>query len=132
MTKQQRDNYERENWLQAHGWDVETKIQSNAGSETTQHFLCKCIVVHHYRQQGMRVTTEATHGDRGEVDVLIHGEPDGAPFAVECETSPTQEVIDDKIDRYVMGSPLRECFVLNVSEMPSDMSEAYAWVEGQL
>jgi hypothetical protein len=125
-------DYKREQWLSAHGWDVETKIQSNAGSETVRHFVCKALVVYYLRQQGLRVTTEAAHGDRGTVDVLCHGPEDGAPYAVEVETSPKEETIREKHDKYIQNSPLREMFVLNVSEMPENILDAYAWVETQL
>ena len=78
------------------------------------------------------MTTEASHGDRGEVDVLCHGPPDGAPFAVEVETSPTTETIQEKHQKYIDGSPLRELFVLNVSDCPENILDAYEWVSEQL
>jgi len=128
-----KSDYEREQWLKAHGWDVQdNSVRSNAGSETVRHFVCKSLVVHYLRQQGLSVTTEAAHGDRGQVDILCHGPDDGAPFAVEVETAPTAETIKDKLDRYVDGSPLREMFVLNVNEMPEHTLDAYAWVSSQL
>ena len=88
--------------------------------------------MHYLRQKGLRVTTEAEHGDRGQVDVLCHGPPDGAPYAVELETSPTEKVVTEKFKKYIENSPLREMYLINVNDCPENILEAYQWICEQL
>jgi hypothetical protein len=118
--------------LEKCGWNVTKASKYNSGSETLQHSMCKNLVGHYLTHiKGRNVCFEATHAERGEIDVLAWG-GDDAPIAVECETSPVEDVVKDKIERYVHGTPIRECFVLNVNNMPTDIHEAYAWIESQL
>lgn len=114
------------------GWNVTKASRYNSGSETLAHAVCKVLVGHYLTHiKGRNVCFEATHGERGEIDVLAWGNED-TPIAVECETSPTDDVINDKIDRYVKGTPIRECFVLNPNEMPENYFKAFEWIENQL
>lgn len=131
MNKREREFYEKNRVLEQHGWDVDNKFRSNGGSETDKHFVCKCLVAKAVEESGHRWTMEASHEERGEVDVLVIPE-NGEPYAVEAETSPTQEVVDDKVERYTEGTPIRDMLLINVSDMPVDMIEAKAWIQEQL
>jgi hypothetical protein len=77
------------------------------------------------------VCFEVAHeGDRGDIDVLAWNEND--ILCVECETNHEDEVISDKLDRYVKGTPVREMFHMDPLEMPAEWMEAYKWVDEQL
>jgi len=130
--KRQYDEFSQRRELQNCGWDVRQKdsIAFNSGSETVKHAVCKMLVGFVLREQGYRVDSEVSKDGVGDIDVVGYGNK--PPIAVECETSPTEEVIDDKLDRYYHNEPFRECFVLNVSEIPVDMLDAYGWVKEQL
>jgi hypothetical protein len=52
-------------------------------------------------------------------------------ICIECETNPNNDVVRDKLDRYVHGTPIDEMFLLDVDEMPYDIHGAYAWVDDQ-
>jgi len=118
--------------LQYHGWDVNKASRYNSGSETVRHSVCKTLVGHYAVQEmGGRVSFEVPHPDRGEIDVLIYG-LDGAPIAVECETSPAPDVVESKLSRYVDGTPMRECYVLTVDNMPENITDAYEWIGEQI
>jgi len=135
MTKREYEEATHRRELQDCGWDVRKRdsVAFNSGSETARHAVCKMLVAHYLKQeQGYRIDSEVEHNDRGEIDIVAYGLEDEPAFAVECETSPTEDVIEDKIERYVYNTPMRDVFVLNVTEMPSDIMDAYAWVESEL
>jgi len=132
--KRTRQEYDWRKELSKHGWNVHKRdgIAWNSGSETLRHFVCKAIVAHYLKhEKGLRVDSEVAHAERGEIDVIAYG-GDGNPIAVECETSPTEEIVSDKLSRYYDGTPFREVFVLNVNNMPLDIMDAYEWVHEQL
>jgi hypothetical protein len=131
-TKRQRDSFEREQLLKSHGWDVDATIRENSGSETAKHLTIKALVGHILSERDLRWTMEAVHEDRGEVDVLCHGHPDGAPFAVEVEANVDREVVRDKLERYVHDTPLREMFVLPVDDAPNDIDDLRDWIESRI
>ena len=118
--------------LSRHGWNAEKadSVKFNSGSETAKHIHAKTATARVLRLNGYRVSTEVVHPERGEIDCCaIPKSDDQRPFAVELETSPTQDVIDDKLDRYYSGTPFTECYVINVSELPLnilDMGEQIA------
>lgn len=134
VTKRQRDEYTSRRAIQDAGWRIgqEDKVAFNSGSETVRHATCKLLVGHYLKhEKGYRIDSEVEHEDRGEIDIAAYA-LEGAPIAVECETSPTEEVIKDKLERYVYGTIFRECHVVNVTEMPDNIMEAYEWVSNQL
>jgi hypothetical protein len=133
MTKRQQSELSQRRELQSAGWDVNQKdsVAFNSGSETQRHAFCKLAVAWVLKERGYRIDSEVTM-DNGEVDILAYGREDGDIIAVECETSPTKEVVRDKIDRYVSGQPVRECFVLTVNDMPNTIQEAVEWARGEL
>lgn len=114
------------------GWSVPQRdaVAFNSGSETKEHFLCKCLVAYALKRDDYRVASEV-EGPTGEIDILGYGTED-PPIAVEVETNPTDDVIQDKLERYVFGQPIRDLFVLPVGEMPAELDNALAWVESHL
>jgi len=134
MTKNKRNEYTARKHLQIAGWNTTKATRYNSGSETVAHTICKTLVGHYlHHEHGYNVSFEVVHDDRGEIDVLAWGVPSRInPLAVEVETSPTVETVKDKLERYVDGTPIKECYVLNVNDMPSEIMEAYEWVASQL
>lgn len=133
MTKRQRNEYEQRRELQNCGWRVEQtdKIEFNSGSETKTHIQTKVAAAIVLQERDYRIDSEVEMGN-GTVDLLGYGRDDGDIIVVECETSPTKEVIKDKLDRYYHGQPPRECFVLNCNECPTDFIESVEWARGEL
>jgi len=132
MTKRDRAEYEARTTLQKAGWDVQKQdsVKFNGGSETRSHAHAKLTVAWYLKYEcGFRVDTEVEMGD-GEVDVVAWEEDD--IVVVEVETSPTDDVVKDKIGRYVKGQPPRECWLLNVGEIPSDIHEAYEHIANKI
>ena len=110
------------------GWDIdrEDHIKFNAGGagETAKHLHAKLACARVLKKNGYRTGSEVKHAERGEIDVCaVPTREDQKPFAVELETSPTQDVIDDKLERYYDGTPFTECWVINVSELPLNILE---------
>ena len=135
MTKRNKTEYVWRNELKKCGWDVHKRdsIAFNSGSETTKHIVCKTLAAKVLKERDYRIDSEVVHPERGEVDIVGYPTVDGLkPIAVECETAPTDDVIQDKLNRYFDGTPFSEVFVINVSDMPVDMLKAKAWVEDQL
>lgn len=104
-------------------------IRWNAGgeSETIKHIVGKVLVGTVGLRNDYRVNSEVEVED-GEIDVLLFGNPDRLTYAVELETSPTDETIRSKIERYVTPYPIQDIQVLNLNDMPMDIVDAYAWV----
>jgi len=46
--------------------------------------------------------------------------------------SPTEDVVSEKVEKYVHGRPPRDMFLLNVNEMPENILDAYGWVKDEL
>ena len=129
-SKRGKDLYESRKELQDSGWDVTKASRFNSGSETINHSVCKHLSAHYLRHElGYKVAFETTHQKRGEIDVLAWGERE--TICIECETNPNNDVIRDKLDRYIHGTPIDEMFLLNVDEMPYDIHGAYTWVDDQ-
>ena len=121
--------------LSRHGWNAEKadSVKFNSGSETAKHIHAKTAAARVLRLNGYRVSSECTHPERGEVDIVaIPKSEDQKPFAVELETSPTQDVIDDKLSRYYDGTPFTECWVINVSELPLNILEIEQQIADEL
>lgn len=120
--------------LQDHGVKTSktNKIEYNAGSETHRHAQAKATVGYLGLQNGYRVDSEVSVPD-GSIDVLLWGNRDRLTLAVECETSPTEEVIESKLQRYVRDvGPIDDMFVLNLNEMPENRLDALEWAREQL
>lgn len=135
MNKAQKTHYDWISQLSMAGWDVsrEDAIKFNGGSETGIHIHAKTATCQILKNHGYRVNTEVCHPERGEIDVVAIPTQDGQlPFAVEIETSPTQDVIDDKLSRYHDGTPFVECYIINASELPFDIIELKNYIAGEL
>jgi hypothetical protein len=128
MTQREKDLYKTRRRLQDHDWNVHKgdSIGFNAGSETLKHLYAKAVVGWYLKQHGYRIDSEVTMPD-GEVDILAYRGDD--ILVVECETSPLEDVIKDKLDRYVYGQPPRDLFVINVNELPTDVLDAQGYVK---
>lgn len=114
--------------LSRHGWECDwaDSVKFNAGGagETAKHLHAKLATARVLKKNDYRISTEVEHAERGEIDVIaIPKNDDQKPFAVELETSPTEEVVNDKLERYYEGTPFAECWVLTVNEMPMDIME---------
>jgi len=122
--------------LRRAGWKMHkpNQIRFNGGSETAIHATAKLLCGFAGAQAGFRVASEVGHERRpAEVDVILHSHSDRiSPVAVECETSPTEDVIQDKMDRYIRGSVLKELYVINVTEMPENILDAYGYVQDEI
>jgi hypothetical protein len=132
MNKSDKVYYESLKSLRNAGWNAkkEDAIRFNSGSETAKHVHAKTACARVLKKNGYRVGSEVKHAERGEVDVIgVPTDGDRKPIAAEVETSPTEDVIGDKLERYYEGTPFREVFVVNVSELPLnilDMEEQIA------
>jgi len=130
--KRKLDDWNARKELERAGWDVskEDAVKFNSGSETLAHASLKLTVAWYLKQEcGYRIDTEVEMSN-GEVDVLAWTA--GDIIVVECETSPTEAVVSDKIARYVENEPPRECWVLNVNDAPEERSTCYRWVSEEL
>lgn len=105
-------------------------VEFNSGSETQKHYLAKCAAAWVLKERGYRLNSEVVVPD-GEIDIIGYNGPDNDCIAVECETSPTDEVISDKVGRYLIG-PIRDIFVINVGEVPTDFLEAVEYIRGEI
>ena len=123
MNKRKKVYYESRKELQNAGWDVskEDGIKFNAGGagETAKHLHAKTATARILKMNDYRIDSEVEHPDRGEVDIIALPTKDTQrPFGVELETSPTQEVVEDKLCRYFRGTPLTEVFIINLNRVP--------------
>lgn len=134
--KRQRQEFDDRKLLKHHGWQVSkadsVKFNGGSKSETVHHLICKTLVCQVLRDHKYRVSTEVVHeNNRGEIDVVGYGKDDD-PLAVEVETNISTETKRDKIDRYVKGTPIRDCFFIEVNDMPENIVEAKAFIEHEL
>lgn len=111
--------------------DSENKIKANTGSETVSHLVAKALAFKALRDAGYQVESEVTVSD-GEIDLVAYGLPERLSYAVEVETSPSKDTMQDKVDRYVSQTGLDDMLVINVTEMSVDIIEAYEYVQEEL
>jgi hypothetical protein len=107
------------------------QIKFNSGSETIPHVVGKALVGHIGRVNGYRVSSEVSVPD-GEIDVVLWGHDERLSYAVELETSPTQDTIDSKLERYVHSTPLDDMILINLSDMPVDAIHAVDFLREEL
>jgi len=108
------------------------QIRFNSGSEMVEHLCLKAITGYIGHMNGYRVGSEVEL-PHGEIDVLLWGHPDRLTYAVEVETSPTQDVIQDKLNRYVhTNTVIDELIVINVNDAPLDVIEMAEYVSTEL
>jgi len=126
MSKRQNEHYKWLGELSRHGWDAPKKdsVQFNSGSETAKHIHAKTATARLLKKHNYRVKSEVSHPERGVLDIIaVPTRDDQRPFAVELETSPTEEVVDDKLERYHDGTPFVEVYIINVSELSLNILE---------
>ena len=132
MTKREKALWNQRKELSHAGWGVTKKdsIEFNAGSETLDHVELKLVVAWYLKQEhGYRIDTEVTI-KAGEVDVLAYSEDD--IIVVEIETNADRATITDKIKRYVTDEPPRDMFVIDPTDAPSELTERYSFVKGEI
>jgi len=111
------------------------QIQFNEGSETSKHICAKSLTGLLGIRNGYRVDSEVpieTRDYTGETDVLLWGHPDRLTYAVECESSPTQEVKSRKVEKYVSQTAIDDILFVNVTELPTDMMDAFDTIADNL
>jgi len=116
------------NELKHHGWDVdfEDSIKANSGSEGRSHLVAKTLAFRYLKKQGYRVKTEV-ESRSGTIDILaIAQTTDEHPIAIELENNLTDEVRDDKLQRYSYQQPIRDVLFVRVEELPTDIDKMEA------
>lgn len=125
MSKREKAEYKDRHALRNAGWDVSQtdKIAFNGGEESPEHLFLKAGAAYHLKQTlDYRVDSEVSM-PAGDVDVLAYGHPDRNPIVVEVETNATEEVVEDKLQRYIRGEPPRDMFVLDPTQLESNVRE---------
>jgi len=108
------------------------QIRLNSGSETAKHVVAKALVAQIASEQLWRVSSEVSVPD-GDIDILLHKTPQERVWAVELETSPTEEVKQSKLNRYVKQTTgIDDIVIINISEMPVEIPHAKLYLEEEL
>jgi len=111
----------------------QNSIQFNSGSETVRHLLVKACAGYVAHQNGYRVNSEVEIEDKGVVDILLWGHESRSTTVVEIETSPTEETIESKLDRYYRAcEPIQEIYILNPNNAPMDRADMTKWVANEI
>lgn len=116
------------------GWNVEKtpQIAMNDGSETPAHLHAKTAVAYVARDYGYQVSTEVGHDQYGEIDVLAY-HPDRINWAIEVETDPDKESIQDKLERYVESNDvIDDMQVITVGELPANLLDLHDRIRTEL
>jgi len=129
--------YEPYRALQNHGVNVhkERIPPMNAGgeSETIKHHTLKNLIAFVGAREYGYMSDIEVEVPEGDVDCLLWGLPDRLTLACEVETSPTEETINSKKERYVDAiDPIDDIVVFNANEAPANMMEAVEYVREQL
>jgi len=119
-----------------HRCDVDVQkhnqVRLNSGSETAKHVVAKALVAQIASEQSWRVSSEVSVPD-GDIDVLLHKTPQERVWAVELETSPTEEVKQSKLNRYVKQTTgIDDIVIINISGMPVEIPHAKRYLEEEL
>jgi hypothetical protein len=132
MTRRDTAFYDALRELQTAGWDAskENSIEFNSGSETLVHRIGKTIAAHIGLEYGYNVCSEVAHPSQGEIDLLLWGNPERLTYAVEIEHSPTEEIKQDKLQRYVQSnSVIDDMIVINANKIAEDYTEAHRFIQ---
>ena len=131
MNKKQLEQY---NDLRREGVELQkhNQIRGNGGSETARHLVAKALAFHAATQDGWRVSSEVSVG-QGEVDLVLFKDRETRVWAVEVETSPSADVRNDKLNRYVKQQDgIDDMVLINVTQMPENIVDAYHFVRRQI
>lgn len=119
--------------MQDAGWslDLADYVAFNGGKDTEsfEHFISKAAIAWVLKQREFRVASEV-EGPGGEIDLVAYALED-PPLAIECERSMTDEVMQDKLERYVYGEPFRDMIPVDVDTMP-DVEPLREWATQQV
>ena len=108
------------------------QVRLNSGSETAKHVVAKALVAQIASEQSWRVSSEVSVPD-GDIDVLLHKTPQERVWAVELETSPTKEVTQSKLNRYVKQTTgIDDIVIINISQMPMEIPYAKQYLQEEL
>ena len=108
------------------------QVRLNSGSETAKHVVAKALVAQIASEQHWRVSSEVSVPD-GDIDILLHKTPQHRVWAVELETSPTTEVKQSKLNRYVkQNASIDDIVIINISEMPIEIPHAKQYLQEEL
>jgi len=139
MTKRDKEVRNQLRELQDNGWNLnnpgrvpKNHIAYNDGMETTTHRVLKAIAGGVLVDKGFRVAGEVSHEQRGEIDVVGYGHESRQPIAVEVEHSPSEDVIRDKLSRYVDATPIREMFVVDPDAHALPVMQSYEQIKHEL
>jgi len=127
--------YQRQRALQDQGWEFDARdehaVNPHSGHETLRHYQIKAAICNRIANRPGRFVTEAEHPDRGQADIidLRAGEPKA--IVVEVETDCSRERHLQKCEQYT-GPCIREVFVVDPTEAPSDVDEWPEWLDGEL
>jgi len=109
-----------------------SQVRLNSGSETAKHVVAKALVAQIASEQSWRVSSEVSVPE-GEIDILLHKTPQQRVWAIELETSPTQEVTQSKLNRYVkQNAGIDDIAIINISEMPIEIPHAKQYLQEEL
>jgi len=109
-----------------------SQVRLNSGSETAKHVVAKALVAQIASEQSWRVSSEVSVPE-GEIDILLHKTPQQRVWAIELETSLTQEVTQSKLNRYVkQNAGIDDIAIINISEMPIEIPHAKQYLQEEL
>lgn len=101
-----------------------THVRPNAGSETFNHFRCKCAVAFLGQINGYNVDSEVETSNGKEMDILLWGHESRQTYVIECETNWTEKKKRNKLNNYVkLHDPIDDMLMLEVLETPESAFE---------
>jgi hypothetical protein len=121
--------------LKDHGVEVtrHNQIQPNDGSESLRHLQAKATVAYIGLQNDYRIGSEVIVSGCYEIDILLWGNTERDTYAVECETSPTQETMNEKLEQYVKNvGPIDDMLTVNLNEISDNRCEMLGDVSDQI
>jgi len=69
----------------------------------------------------------------GDIDILLWGVSDRLTYAVECETSPTEDVKEAKLNKYVHQiDAIDDMILINLNELPLELPYQVQFIREQL
>lgn len=112
------------------------RVCFNEGSETAPHVSLKALAGLVGIRNGYRVDSEVpidnTEYENGETDVLLWGHESRLTYAVEIETSIAPGTKNRKLDKYVRETAIDDMQIINVTQAPSNMVDAFGFVASEL
>lgn len=88
------------------------QIRFNSGSESVDHLIAKAIVGYIGHKNDYRVSSEV-EVPNGEIDIVLWGHKERLSYAVEVETNPEDQTIQDKLETYIYQTNIDDMIVIN-------------------